>query len=93
MIKMSKEQEMEIRDLISREETLRCTLKCNNIHLEEDSKHLLTTGNFFFYVGDVTKGLEYYEKAMDSCKLVDIDTFMLIRENLLTLRGDKVGKN
>ncbi len=93
MKRIPKKEETELRDLISKVEVLRRGLTRNGIHLKEDPKKLMRYGNFFFNVGDVGKGLEYYEKALDECNLKDAGTFKLMMDNLLTLKGEKVGKN
>ena len=64
-IKISREKENHLRDLISRQEALREILLRQGIRTCEDPDSLLLTANFFFHVEDYTKWLEYNERIID----------------------------
>ena len=64
-VKITKEKENELRELIAKQEVLRDILKKNGICTSDDPESILRTANFFYHVKDYTKWLEYCEKIID----------------------------
>jgi len=63
-IKINKETENEVRALITKQEALAEVLLRQGIDVDTDPSSMLLTANFFFYVEDYGKWLEYNDKIM-----------------------------